>query len=232
MSRRGFLLQGDGWKYFGGRELFAAVKRAKRRRELPVSRRKELEDAVSEILQKARFEARAAFAFESWLSQYAKSFGFETSHIWLVDDDTWRQFCGPISILLTEVGSPQRVITDLHGLPISDEVARRISEKETRELQRKEEAKRREDELADKRLRELEARDQDEKARRAVTAHTWLEKLRPIALRAFQNNEEKANLWLGSGNPKLGGKRPRDYCVDKATFSECEQLLKKLMRAK
>jgi hypothetical protein len=230
MTSRGFLLRGNGWRYFGGRELFAAVKQAKRRSELPVSRRKELKDAVSEILQKARFEERAAFSFESWLSQYATSFGFEKQDIWLVDDETWRQLCDPILILLTEVGSPLRVITDLHGLPISDEVARRISEIETRELQRKEEAKRREDELADKRLRELEARAQNEKDWRAETARPWLATLRTIAVRAFQNREDRADVWLGSGNSSLGGKRPKDYCVDKATFSTCERLLKKLPR--
>jgi hypothetical protein len=232
MTSKGFLLQGVGRKYFGGRELFDAVKRADRRRELPISRRKELEDTVSEILQMARFEEHAAFSFESWLCQYAKGFGFEMSHIWLVDDDTWRQFCSPLSILLTEVASPLRAITDLNGLPISDESERRCVEQEERELKRKEEAKRREEELADKRARELEAREQDEKARRAETARTWLEKLRPIAVRAFQNNQEKANLWLGSGNPKLGGKRPREHCVDKTKFSECEIILKEIARTR
>ena len=232
MTSRDFLVQGNGWKYFRGQELFAAGKHTKRRRELPVSRRKELEDTVSEILLKTHFEEHSAFSFESWLCQYAKSFGFEISHIWLVDEDTWRQFCSPLSILLSEVGSPLRAITDLHGLPISDERERRIAEQERRELERKEEAKRREEELADKRAREMEARAQDEKARRAETARTWLEKLRPIAVRAFQNNQEKANLWLGSGNPKLSGKRPKEHCVDKATFSECEIILKEIGRTR
>jgi len=47
-----------------------------------------------------------------------------------------------------------------------------------------------------------------------------VEKLRREARSAFRD-VARADLWVGSSTHRLGGKRPKDHCIDEATYKEC-----------
>lgn len=56
-----------------------------------------------------------------------------------------------------------------------------------------------------------------------------VEKLRREARSAFRD-EARADLWVGSSTHRLGGKRPKDHCIDEATYKECSALLAEATR--
>ncbi|OCC05336.1 hypothetical protein BA190_07805 [Labrys sp. WJW] len=51
-----------------------------------------------------------------------------------------------------------------------------------------------------------------------------VEKLRREARSAFRD-VARSDLWVSSSTHRLGGKRPKDYCIDEATYKECLVLL-------
>lgn len=54
------------------------------------------------------------------------------------------------------------------------------------------------------------------------------ERLTEEANKAFKGNEAQSRLWLNSGQPSLGGKRPLVFCENEITLQRCLSLLPKI----